>query len=328
MIGPRLASTLVLITFLGSFIPMALSQDPTSPMILIYCGDTVGWGEGLADLIREDGRFDAEIFVLEDRSTFETVVNFPRVQATIICPLEKERIALGDISDLTVAYFLDGGAVMGIGVACTTRYAPDLGPDVFSILGNRSLPSKKSGDRRIFTYYRKDVIPEINGEVTTDPLVMEGYLAFYSANAQGQYLEIPCEGTRHVLYEGEKNAPLMVAFESDSGGASIAFPALTVQSVEGKDNYYGHLLERPEFKELFLNGLRWAIDNSPRFTRLVESAGQALEEEASRRADLAEEAEKLNRRIESRRLLRLAVLWVVGVAFCIGVVLKFVVLRD
>jgi len=312
----------------SSIIAPAMAQDTSSPIILIYCGETRDWGERLADLIEADDRFEADIMILEDRPTFETVVNFPRVQATIICPLEKERLALGDISDLTTAYFLDGGAVMGIGVACTTRYAPGLGPAVFSISGNRSLPSKNVEDRRVFYYTRKEVIEEINGAISADPLLMEGYLAFYSANAQGEYVEIPANGTRTVLYEGDKNAPMMVAFKSDTGGASIAFPGLTVQSVEGKDNYYGHLLGRQEFRELFLNSLKWAIDNSPRFVRLVDSSGQALEDEANRRADLAEEADKLERRIESRRILRLAVLWAVGLLFCAGIALKFVVLRD
>jgi hypothetical protein len=108
----------------------------------------------------------------------------------------------------------------------------------------------------------------------------------------------------------------------------MAFPGLTVQTVEDKDNYYGHLLKRQEFRALFLNGLKWTIDNSPRFARLADSSGRALEDEANRRADLAEEAEKLERRIESRRLLRLMVLWAVGLVFCAGVALKFVVLRD
>ena len=328
MTGRRALSLLVASFLLGVSVPVTISQSAGSPLILIYSGDTPEWGQGLSDLIEEDGRFDAEILIIQDRPTFETVVNFPRVQATIICPLQKERMALGDVSDLTTAYFLDGGAVMGIGVACTTRYAPELGPVIFSISGNRSLSSKRMENRRVFVYNRKEVIPEINGGIETDPLYMEGYLAFYSADATGNHVEIPCNGTRHVLYEGDRSAPLMVAFESEDGGSSIAFPGLTVQSVEGKDNYYGLLLERPEFKELFLNGLRWAIDNSPRYQRLLGSSAQALEDEANRRADLAEEAQKLEKRIESRRLLRLGILWAVGLVFCLAVVFKFVVIRD
>jgi hypothetical protein len=304
--------------------PSGGESGESSPIILIYSGEETDWGNRLAELIRADDRFDAEILLVDNRPTYETVVNFPRIQAVILCPLTKERATMADVSDLTAAYFLDGGAVVGMGSAPTSRYAPRVGPEVFSIVGNRSIPSKKIEGRRVFTYQKLDVISEING-ATPQTLNMEGYLAFYSSNVMGEYVEIPANGTRHVLYEGDKNAPLMVAFQSDAGGSSVAFPGLTVQAVEGKDNYYGLLLERQEFRDLFLNGLKWAIDNSPRYERLRTIAGPAMEAEASRRADLAAEADKLQSRIENRRLMRLAVLWGVGLAFCAGVALKFVI---
>jgi len=298
-----------------------------SPIILIYSGFTPDWGQRLAELIKNDPRFDAEVQVIEDKATYETVVNFPRVQAVVICPLTRVQASLEDISEMTLAYFEDGGAVVGIGDACTTRYAPGLGPKVFSISGNRSLSTKKIGGRKVFQYYKRDVIPEINGELP-DELVMEGYLAFYSSNKQGDYVAIPVEGTRHVLYVGEKHVPLIVAYESKGGGSSVAFPALTVQENPQRDNYYGHLFERPEFEELFLNGLKWAIDHSPRYDRLKSIAGSILDQEASRRADLAAEADRLQRRIEARRLLRLGILWMAGIAFSVVVALKLVIVRD
>ncbi len=313
----------------GALVPGTLSQETSDlPVILIYCGPTGGWGQMLAEVIESDGRFEVDAEVIEDRTTFEAVVNFPRVAAVVLCPLEQERTSLMDVSDLTTAYFLDGGAVMGIGVSCTTSYAPGLGPNIFSITGNRSLRSNTVGGRRVFTYEKREVIPEINGDIEAETFQMEGYLAFYSADSDGQYVPIPANGTRHVLYVGEDDAPLVVAFESDSGGSSIAFPGLTVQVVEGKDNYYGHLFERSEFLDLFLNGLKWIMDNSPRYDRLKDFAPEALKEEAGRRADLAVEAEKLASRVEARRLTRLAILWAIGLGFCAVVFFRMILVRD
>lgn len=324
----RAAPAVVVILVVASCMAMAFCQEGAKPIILVYPGDSIDWGERLSELITQDGRFDAEVQIVEERGVYETIVNFPRVEAVVICPLERERIAVGDISDLTAAYFLDGGAVVGIGVAVTSRYAATLGPSVFSLSGNRSISARKLEGRRVFEYRRKEVLEAINAQISAEPFYMEGYLAFYSGSSKGDYIEIPANGTRWVLYEGEKNVPLVVAFKSDEGGASVAFPGLTVQVVEGKENYYGHLLEREEFKELFLNGLRWAIDNSPRYERLRDVSAQALEEESNRRADLADEADKLERRIEARRMMRLAILWAVGIAFCAGVALKLLIVRG
>jgi hypothetical protein len=101
-----------------------------------------------------------------------------------------------------------------------------------------------------------------------------------------------------------------------------------VQVVDGRDNYYGLLFERSEFSELFLNGLKWIMDSSPRYDRLKGIASQALEGEATRRADLAAEAERLANRIESRRLTRLAILWAIGLGFCAVVFFKMMLVRD
>jgi hypothetical protein len=322
----RLALILLLTTAFAPCLTAQEGDDP--PIILIYSGPTPDWGQRLAEIIENDGRFEADVQVVEDRTIFEAVVNFPRVAAVVLCPLEQERNALMDISDLTTAYFLDGGAVMGIGVSCTSRYAPGIGPSVFSISGNRSLTSKRIGERRVFTYEKRDVIQAINAGIEADTFQMEGYLAFYSAASDGSYVPIPANGTRHILYAGENDAPLVIAFESDSGGTSIAFPGLTVQVVDGRDNYYGLLFERSEFSELFLNGLKWIMDSSPRYDRLKGIASQALEGEATRRADLAAEAERLANRIESRRLTRLAILWAIGLGFCAVVFFKMMLVRD
>jgi len=305
---------------------VALGQGQ-SPLILIYSGFTPQWGEELADLIRSDDRFDADIQIVEEREVYETVVNFPRVQAAILCPITRVQASLEDISNMTVAFFMDGGAIIGMGDVCTTRYAPGMDETVFSITGNRSLRTLTIDDRKVFEYLKKEVIDEINGGLPSQ-LYLEGYLAFYSANPGGKYVAIPTDGTRHILYEGENNAPLVVAYESPSGGSSVAFPGLTVQENQDRGNYYGYVVERPEFRELFLNSLAWAIENSPRYQRLSGIADEALEEEVSRRAELAEEAENLRKRIERRRLMRLAVVWAVGIVVCLVIGLKLVVVSD
>ncbi len=298
-----------------------------SPIILIYCGPTMEWGEALADIIRDTGQFEAEIQLVDDRQIYETVVNFPRVQAVIVCPITRLQATLEDISDMTIAYFEDGGAVIGLGDACTSRYAPQLGPSVFSIGGNRSLRSQTVDGRTVFEYVKKESLEEINGGLPSK-LYMEGYLAFYSSDRSGNYVEIPAPGTRHVLYEGDKGAPLIVAHELADGGASVAFPGLTVQDNPDRNNYFGYLTEREEFRELFINSLSWTIDNSPRYSRLKEISEEALSDEVSRRADLAQEAEELQNRIEKRRLLRLGFLWAVGIAVSLVIVFKVVLIRD
>ncbi len=317
----------VILLIMLSAMPSAAQTHPLTPVIVIYSPFTPDWGFALAELVENDVRFDAEVLMVEDKLTFQTIVNFPRVQAVILCPLVRPQAALDDISDMTVAYYKDGGAVLGIGTACNSQYAPRIGPEVFSIGGNRSLTSKKVGDRRVFSYYKKDVIPGINDQ-SPDTLDMEGYLAFYTSNAAGEYVPIPTDSSRQVLYVGEKDVPLAIACTHPAGGRSVAFPGLTVQDTPGRDNYYGLLLEREEFKEIFLNSLYWALNNSPRFPRLRDTAGQALDDEASRRADLAAEADRLEKRVEFRRTLSLAFLWAVGLAFCAIVGFKLVIVRN
>ena len=298
------------------------------PIILIYSPFTPDWGARLAQLVESDGRFDADVYVVDEKSFYEVVVNFPRVEAVVLCPLSRPQAALDDISNMTVAFFKDGGAVIGIGTSCTTRYAPKLGPEVFTMIGNRSIQAKKVGGRRVFVYHRREVLPEINGGIEEDTFELEGYLFFYPANKKGEPVEIPANGTRHVLYVAENGAPLVVAYKANGGGASVAFPGLTVQEGEGRDNYYGYLFEREQFTELFLNSLKWAIDNSPRFERLKDTAASRLEAEASRREELAREAERLQRRVKTRRYIRLAILWLVGIAFCSVVTYKVILVRE
>ena len=313
-----------------ALLPRGVSSqaEAMTPVIIIYSAYTSDWGNRLADMVRSDPRFDAEVQVVGDRLTLETLVNFPRVQAVVLCPLTRPQAALEDISNMMVAYFRDGGAVIGMGTACTSTYCSKVGPEVFSISGNRSISAQMVGGRRVFTYYRKEVMAEINAEVPGETIVMEGYLAFYSSTVDGVYVPILANGTRHVLYEGERQVPLVVAFEPDEGGASVAFPGLSVQDTPGKENYYGYVLEREEFKQLFLNSLKWAIDNSPRFQGLKETAAARMEAESTRRADLAAEADKLQKKVEARRLMRLGILWAIGLAFCGGVALKLVIVRE
>lgn len=321
-----LVATIALLPFLlGTASPQG---EPLTPVIIVYSAYTPDWGNRLAEMIAGDPRFDAEVQVVGDRLTLETLVNFPRVQAVVLCPLTRPQAALEDISSMIVAYFQEGGAVIGMGTVCTSTYCPRVGPEVLSISGNRSISAQLVGGRRVFTYYRTEVIPEINGGIPSETLLMEGYLAFYSSTVDGVYVPIPANGTRHVLYEGERNIPLVVAFEPNKGGASVAFPGLSVQETPGKENYYAYLFEREEFKQLFLNSLKWAIDNSPRFQDLKETAAARMEAESTRRADLSAEADKLQRKIESRRTVRLAILWAIGLAFCAGVALKLVIVRE
>lgn len=321
-----LLATVALVAF--SLSEVSSEVEVMTPVIIIYSGYTPDWGNRLADLIRNDARFDAEVQVVGDRLTLETLVNFPRVQAVVLCPLTRPQAALEDISNMMVAYIQDGGAVIGMGTACTSAYCPRVGPEVFSISGNRSISAQLAGGRRMFTYYRTEVIPEINGEIPSETLLMEGYLAFYSSTVDGVYVPIPANGTRHVLYEGERHVPLVIAFQLEKGGASVAFPGLSVQETPGKENYYGYLFDREEFRQLFLNSLKWAIDNSPRFQELKETAAATMEAESTRRADLADEADRLERKVEARRLIRLAILWAIGLAFCAGVALKLVIVRE
>ncbi len=320
-----LAAIGCLLFLLGKASPQG---EPMTPVIIVYSPYTPDWGNRLADLIRGDPRFGADVQIVGDRLTLETLVNLPRVQAVVLCPLTRPQVALEDISNMMVAYFQEGGAVVGMGTVCTSSYCRRVGPEVFSISGNRSISAQIVGGRRVFTYCKADVIPEINGGMPNETLLMEGYLAFFSSNADGMYVPIPANGTRHVLYESETHVPLVVAFEPDKGGASVAFPGLSVQETPGKENYYGYLLEREEFRQLFLNSLKWAMDNGPRFQNLKETAAARMEAESTRRADLAAEADRLQKKVEGRRLMRLAIVWVIGLAFCAGVAVKLVIVRE
>jgi hypothetical protein len=122
----------------------------------------------------------------------------------------------------------------------------------------------------------------------------------------------------------ETGSPLVLAYQNEKGGRSVALPGIWVIPSERLDVYYGKLVEEPNFVQLFTNSVLWAAKGSSRYEEVQQDLDQKIMDAETRQDRLKEEADEARREEKTRRQVILAVLWAAGLVGCAVIAKKMV----
>ncbi len=299
-------------------IGLAAGLSGQAPCILVYAGANVGYAEMLASLIRSDYRIKAEVLVASDPEVVSLMAALPTTQSMIIHADNAAEIAALEVSLLN--YFRGGGGLIGMKDACYGSSAGRLATEVFPTHANVSV-AETSPSRWARTYARRDEM-EINSRLS-ERFQLFSMGTYFSGDRNGQYVEVP--GEYVVLYtDQETGSPMVLINGNQAGGRSVAFPGIWVSGVSRLDTYYGKLVANEDFAKMFTNSVLW-VQGATRFSDLMGTWNERLEEVEDHRLRLAEEALEGTRKESMRRTVILAGLWAAGLAAS-GIIVKKTIL--
>ena len=204
---------------------------------------------------------------------------------------------------------------------CYIPSAGELAKDVFPTFSNVSILSNPRS--RVRTYVA-DGRSDISSGVP-DSFQLPAMGIYLCADKKKTYLP-NCEkkfpqGTTVLYRDQETGSPLVVAYNNENGGRSVAYAGVSVVSSPRVDIYYGKLVDNENFTKLFLNSLEW-VSQSSRFPRMTSNLSQTLQMAQEDKQRLREEAVRASRQRANRRTILLAVAWTLGLASCAVIVKK------
>jgi len=300
----------------------ARAETNVTPTILVYSGTDSGFAKMLAALIQQDDRIDAKVEVVTTPDVLSIATALPQTECVVV--YISNRAEIEGLEAPLASFFEVGGGLVGMRDVCYKSTAGRLATDVFPIYGNKSVQQYSPREKRARTYIQSDVT-EINKDVPESfELISMG--TYYSSDAQGSYLKVP--GDYSVLYkDNETGSPLVVAYQNEEGGRSVALPGIWIVSSPRVDIYYGHLVEDQNFARLFTNSVLWAAQGSSHFSNVKKDLSTKIEEAKTRQQRLKEQAEEAEKRQNLRRVLLLSGLWIVGLLTC-GIIVKKLILAP
>ena len=299
-------------------LPLAAAQDAFKPTIVVYSGTDTTIAHALASLIEQDARFHGETLVVSSPSAVALATVLPTAQCIVIYSDHKDHL---QGLDLTLPPFLDeGGGLVGMRDACYEPSAGNLSRNVFPVYGNFSLVKTSIAQKRVRTYVGVGTSEVTSGLPERFQLVSMGI--FLCADENGTYVQVP--GSYQVLYEDEETgAPLVLAYESEGAGRSVAMPGVMVVKTPRVDVYYGTLLADGNFVKLFTNSVLWAAD-SPRFASLTQNLEGKLATIENEKQALKQEGQAARKKDRQKRLATVVVIWAMGLAACALITKKLI----
>ncbi len=304
-------------------IPFAMgANSQVRPTIWIYTGADTGFAQALASLIEASEAIDSDVKIVNSAETLALAASLPQTQCVIAYAANKAEITGMDPALIT--FFEAGGGLIGLREMCYRPSAGDLAIKVFPTHANGSVQQYVAGQKRARNYTKADA-----GEITAglpDRFELIGMGIYFSVGPDGKYLPVP--GDYQVPFrDGETGAPIVLAYESERGGRSVAFPAVWVVSASRVDIYYGNLVNDENFARLFTNCVLWAAQGSSRFAEVSKDLDVKLEEARTRQARLIKQAEEARKKENLQRTLLLVAVWAIGLLVC-GLVVKKVILAP
>ena len=135
-----LPPSLLLITLLATC-------HASGPLILVFTPGQPAFGQELANIIREDGRLDAEIVVLTNEALFEAMLYLPRLKLVIVSLAEDfPRPSWDDMS----WFFQEGGGMLGLGFAGSTTSTFNASTNAFPLFANDYKSGRYEPQRKRF----------------------------------------------------------------------------------------------------------------------------------------------------------------------------------
>jgi hypothetical protein len=146
---------------------------------------------------------------------------------------------------------------------------------------------------------------------------------YLSADDDGNYLPKPGDYT--TVYEDQViDSPLVVTYETEKGGRSVAMPGIWSVNNERVDVYYGNLITDDNFVKLFTNSILWAAKGSTWFNAISSNLTAKLEDSDAEQQELQRRAEEADKDRARNRMIFLVGTWGAGLVICVVVVWKLV----
>ena len=290
----------------------ALCSGLFDPLILVWAGeDMPGYGEALAEIIESSG---TRVMLVREESTFRGLVNLPQVRCVVLGTFTPTDFGfLQRFAPVLERHFDEGGSFVGIGPVCSELMLGSMARTIFPVEGNASGRGNDIGGIYGSTYVLSDPIETISGALPTEFALTQSQYIFRSGLA-GPIEPASEYGRPTVVYRArDTGAPMVVALERDDGGRSVSLPGCYVAKIERLPYYWDRLLSQPEFKELLVGSISWAMEGSRRYEELGLASEERLKEEAERISELRRSEQGASRASENERTLLLAGLWMGGI---------------
>jgi hypothetical protein len=291
------------------FIPIGVCQDEPKPLILIFAPETPMYGNDLKRLIEEDDRIDAEVQVMESTEIFRIKLNFPNVKMVIVTIQTSLNQGIGSVLKW---YFSQGGGLVGLGFAGARQAVGNASEEVFPIFGNSyTTGAYNAAERKVFfTFIKEEDDPISNG--LGDITIPSHKLSLSFNLSSNTYLpRSPAVGTCKVLYRDEKSgAPAIVKYENV--GKSVAFAAFGADDIEISPNHFRKFIDTDEFRTLFTNSVAWVWNAEEKYETSMNTAEQFFEDRENEKAEILEEASRLDKKAKNARTTRFILTFVLA----------------
>jgi len=273
------------------FLLVALETvSAVDPVILVYGKEMPNFRNTVAEVLRNDGRIDADVIGIGSTDCLSVALLFPNVQAAIL--VGQDATAVRGVEEQVMGYFEDGGGLLGFHDFANGEVSSPLSRQVFPLFANASrLGRIQEGD--LVQILHREQTNSINENLPEELVFKDAEINLALNRGTMKWAGItPTCGQYTILYRDSfYDAPVVVAYQNE--GASVTFAGGDItDSPENKYRYFGNLFHDTQFQELLANSVLWAEENEMRSADMIESTLQELEKSAEREASLESSVEK------------------------------------
>jgi len=299
---------------------MADAEIGIRPTIVLYTGTDSGFAKMLASLVEQADGIDSEVMVVTKPDVLALATALPQTECIIIyCSNAAE---IGDLAEPLTAFFENGGGLVGLRDVCYEPSAGQIATRVFPAYAKKSAQQYPAGQKRARNYTEAQTTEISSGLPKRFQLVSMGI--YFSGDQAGNYVEVAGAGYSVAYTDEATGAPIVLTYESEAGGRSVALPGIWVVSNSRVDAYYGNLVLDQNFVRLFTNAVRWAAKGSVHFSQASKGFEAKMEEAQDKQGRLREEADKARKRQTINRVLVLSGMWAAGLLACTVVIKKVI----
>lgn len=273
------------------FLLVALETvSAVDPVILVYGKGMPNFRDTVANVLRDDGRIDADVIGIGSVDCLSVALLFPNVKAAIL--VGQDATAVRGVEEQVIGYFEDGGGLVGFHDFANGEVSKPLSRQVFPLFANASRLGRIQEGELVQILYREQT-NSINEGLPEELVFKDAEINLALNRGTMKWAEItPTCGQYTILYRDSfYNAPVVIAYRNE--GASVTFAGGDItDSPENKYRYFGNLFHDTQFQELLVNSVLWAEENEMRSRGMIDSTLQELEMYAETQASLEDEVEK------------------------------------
>jgi hypothetical protein len=288
-----------------------------TPLVIVYDGNMPELAEGVASILASTSNDGEEFLVLSDPFRAASMLSLPNVRCLVLTSTNSNDLVL--LREPVIAYFRNGGSAIGFHGCCWQNTLGDLARLVFPVYGNSTVIGQRKSGLSVNEYTRDARLGGIGDSLPDNFDLVGQFFAAPKDSVKNLVEPVPTEGEKTVLYRDRSTGtPLVIAYQGDGGGRSIAFSGFFVRNNPATGNHYEKLLTQPEFSALLLDCYKWASGGNSRFNGYWETYEEVIEEGIAEREDLVNRAEERESSRRNQRTLLLVAFWALGILAIAG----------